>query len=360
MRSLWCLLGALGAAPALAAGYVVTTVGGAVYGPGPMPATPITDGRFTHVLLDRRLGGTIAFFNNGPEEPNVPGEKEIFGGFRGGLLSNGVPFNEHLHGGVVTIGQGALRMLAVVASDGPNRGGESYRIDERLNWRLRTDMALDPGFPEGLVITEDLNISSGVLRVPLSVQTDTGSPGGIDRADDLPSGAPVLGALGDADEDGFLDGRIVGVSRVPLKFVFVPGAPIVMTRKIVSDIPLGPRLSAVLELASIANLATLLAPPPQAPPSGPGIDDYYSRMLPEWADDFAARARRAAARLERIGASEAGLAGAIAADLDAALEAKADRARYSQRVAGTLTRLEAAWPALQAAFDAETGPAPQP
>ena len=339
-------------------GYVIDTVGGTVFGPGPMPATPITDGHFTYVTLDAGLAGQVAFFNNGPEAPNIPGEQEIFGGFKGGLLSNGVPFNEHLHGGIVNIGQGALRMLAVVASDGPNHGGETYRIDEGLNWRLRTDMALDPGFPEGLVVSRDIDITSGVLWVPASLQTQAGLPGGIDRADAVPSGAPVLGRLGDADEDGFLDGIIVGAGRTPLTFLFVPGAPLVMSRTIVSDIPLPPRVSGILELASIANLTTLLNQPPGTAGPGSAIDAYRTRMLPEWAADFAARGTRAAARLQRVGAPEAPLAAAVAATLTAAVPAAAQRAQYAKETAEVLARLTAALPELRAAFDAQTARKP--
>lgn len=352
MRGALCLGCLLALAPVAAGadGYVITTVGGTVYGPGPMPATPITDGQFTHVTLDARLGGEVAYFNNGKDEPNIPGEKTIFGDFRGGLLSNGVPFNEHLHGGVVNIGQGALQMLAVVASDGPNRGGETYRLDERLNWRLRTDMALDPGFPEGLVVSRDIDISSGVRWVPPSLQTEAGTPGGIDRADDLPSGAPVLGSLGDADDDGFLDGRIVGIGRTPQSFLFVPGAPLVMSRTIVTNIPLRPRQSGLLELASIANLALLLDPPQGPPPPGSALAAYYDRTLPQWADDFAGRARRAALHLKQASAPQAELAAALADELAGAAALKGDRAQYRSRMQPALARLESALPGLGTAF----------
>ncbi|MCB2262551.1 MAG: hypothetical protein LGR52_06375 [Candidatus Thiosymbion ectosymbiont of Robbea hypermnestra] len=348
-----CLL-VLPAAIAGEGGYVITTVDGMTFGPGPMPATPITSGEFTHVRLDARLSGESAFFNNGVAEPNIPGEKEIFGAFKGGKLSTGVPFNEHVDGGVVTIGQGALRMLAVIPADGPSRGAEIYRIDDRLNWRLQTDLALDPGFAEGLVISKNLDITTGVKWVPPSLQTATGSPGGFDQASSVPTGAPVFGRLGDADGDGFLDGRIAGASRVPLKFLFVPGAPLVMSRAIVSDIPLTPRLGGILELAGIANLAPVLHPPGGAPVPGSAIDAYYNRMLPEWAEDFAERARRAADQLTRIDAPERALAETVAAGLTAALAVKSDRTRYTARVAGVLARLEEAMPALRSAFRTET------
>jgi hypothetical protein len=335
-------------------GYVIDTVAGTVYGPGPMPATPLAGGKFTYVKVNAKLEGDIAFFNNGPAEPNIPGEKEIFGEFRGGLLSNGVKFNEHLHGGIVTIGQGALRMLAVVASDGDSKGGETYRLDERLNWRWKTDMALDPGFPEGLVVSRNIDITSGVLWIPSSLQTEGKLPGGFDNADYIPGGGPILGALGDADEDGFLDGRMVGAGRTPLKYLFVPGSPLVMARIIKTDIPVKPRASGVLELASIANLGQILNPPEGKGKPSPAMDAYYQRMLPEWAEDFAGRAQRAAARLKKAKAPEATLAQTLADGLKSALAVKTDRTKYTQRTAEDLAKLEAELPTLRTAFQTET------
>ena len=351
---LGCALGWAAAAQAGEGGYAITTVAGRVYGPGPMPATPFDGGKFTQVKLDGRLSGQLPFFNNGKDEPNVPPEKEIFGEFRGGLLSNGVPFNEHLHGGVISIGQGALRMMAVVASDGESQGGETYRLDERLNWRWKTDMALDPGFPEGLVISYNIDITSGVLWAPFSLQTEGNQPGGFDHADTLVSGGPVLGFLGDADDDGLLDARMVGAGRTPIKFLFVPGAPLIMTRTVKTDIPIQPRASGILELAGVANLGLILSPPAGKARPSPAMDAYYARMLPEWAEDCAARARRAAVRLKQAGAPEAALAEAVAGELKAALPLKADRGKYAQRIKEPLERLEQEIPKLQATFLAET------
>ncbi|KOR31479.1 hypothetical protein TI04_00560 [Achromatium sp. WMS2] len=328
-----------------AAEHDITTVDGMVYGPGPMVATPFHGGKFTHVQLNEQLFGNISFFNNGIAEPNIPGELEIFGSFRGGLLSNGLPFNEHLHGGIIIIGQGALRMLAVVASGGASKGGESYHLDEQLNWRWQTDMALDPGFPEGLVISRNLHISTGVLWVPASLQTIAGHPGGFDYADSLPTGAPVYGRIGDNDEDGFLDATMVGVSRVPLNFLFVPGAPIVMLRSIVTDIPISVRASSILELASIYNLNDILHPPQAIVPQS-AVDKYYISKLPEWAEDFAARAQHAATTLTKAAAPEAKLAITIRDGLVSALVVKTDRVQYEKQVSKVLEVLKQALPEL--------------
>ena len=230
LAMIFCLIGQSAQA------YDLTITGGTVHRPGPMPDTPLPEGKLGSIVLDNELGGASEFFNNGTEPPNVPGELEIYGHLAG-ELSNGAPFNEHVYGGVVSIGQGALKMLSVIAGDGDMKGRETYRLDERFNWIIHTDLALDAGFPQGLVMSRNITITSGVLLVAPSLQTEAGLKGGINEAGSIPSGAPIYGMLGDMDNRGFLDGRIVGVGRVPLGFMFVPGSPLVMQRNFKSNIP---------------------------------------------------------------------------------------------------------------------------
>jgi len=342
-----CLLAALSLGAGTAAeGFELEILGGAVYGPGSMPETPLSPGRFTHIELDDMLSGVTTFFNNGPEPPNNPYEPEIFGTSTG-KLSNGVPFNEHVYGGIVTIGQGALRMLAVISGDGPSEGGETYELDERLNWRLRTDMALDPGFPEGLVVSKNLDITTGVVLVKLSLQSQDGNAGGIDAAAQLPSGAPVFGRIGDEDEDGFLDGEIVGAGRVPIDYLFVPGAPMVQRRVFVSDIPVSAHASGILAIANVANLRLVLD---VIDGDRPEAADYIAETLSEIGQEFSTRADRAAQRLSKIDAKEAVLAQEIADSLAKATELAGDPAAYGAAVQPVLDSLEAALPELRAAF----------
>ena len=348
-RFAFCLCAALCAAVTPvgpAQGHELRILGGSVYGPGPMPETPLPPGLFTHVELDPMLSGGAEFFNNGAEPPNIPGEIEIFGKNEG-LLSDGAPFNEHVDGGIVTIGQGALRMLAVITRNGPNEGRELYRLDEGLNLRIRTDLALDPGFPEGLIVSEDLDISSGVIRIHPSEQTEKGIEGGFDFADRLPSGAPIFGRLGDSDEDGFLDGEIVGVGRVPLTYIFVPGAPLVQRREFVSDIPVAPRASGLLALANVHNLVRILATF-ETPDSAAAV--WLAGEMPAIAGDFAARAERAAARLERVRAHEAELARSVARTLAEAANVAGDPTAYAAAVGGSLKELGRMMPSLIEAF----------
>jgi hypothetical protein len=236
--------------------YELKITGGTFFGPGAMADTPLPTGILGHIEFSVPLRGETKFFNNGPAEPNVPGEKEIFGEFRG-KLSNGQLFNEHAHVGVPVVGRGAMRFLAVIAYGGPNQGAEKYILQKNLDFEIRTDFALDPGFKEGLVISNNIKITSGLLWTPLSLQSQQQMLGGADMAGSLPSGAPILGALGDYDADGLLDGMIVGASNIQLGHILLPGAPTVQARTFKSDIPVPYQDSATFTLASIQHIAEI-------------------------------------------------------------------------------------------------------
>ncbi|MGB0659827.1 MAG: hypothetical protein ACPGNV_06565 [Mangrovicoccus sp.] len=327
----------------------LTFTGGAIYGPGPMAEAVMPEGYISNLRLDHMLNGGMAWFNNGPEEPNVPSEIELFGR-NTGLLSDGTPFNEHAHGGVMPVGQGALRMIAVIAQRGPNGGHEKFRLDKALNLRLLADMALDPGFPQGLIVSEGLDITSGVTWVAFSLQTQNGTEGGYDQASSLPSGLPVFGRLGDADEDGLLDGELVGVGSAPIDYMFVPGAPLVQRRSFITDIPMSPRALGIIELAGLQNFAIVLKAFDTAPEAARA---YLAQDLPRSAEEFAARASRAAAGLERSGAEEAALATEISQALQKALALTGDPAAFRTALAPALAQLEQALPDLYSAFDTE-------
>lgn len=237
--------------------FALSVAGGTFHGPGQLPDSPLPTGLLGHIHFNRFLTGETAFFNNGEAPPNAP--EPGLNGKNDGRLSDGTPFNEHVWGGIAEVGRGAMRFMVVVASNGPNRGTEKYTLEDDLNWRINTDLALDPGFPEGIVVSKDIRISSGVVWVPRSLQSERGIEGGQDRAGSLPSGVAVVGRLGDYDGDGFLDGSIVGGSNVPLTNILVPGAPVVQRRNFVSDIPVKPLEAATLTLGSIANFEAVWA-----------------------------------------------------------------------------------------------------
>lgn len=243
-------------APAATPRYALRLVSGTFHGPGALPDAPCPKGLLSHIEFERLLHGETRFFSNGPEAPNVPGQEET-DGRTDGLMSDGTPFNEHAWGGIADVGGGAMRLMTVVSSRGPNHGREIYRLDQEFHLNITTDLALDPGFPEGIVVRENLRITTGVNWVPRSLQSEQGVPGGQDRAGSLPSGAPVVGRLGDFDRDGLLDGRIVGAANVPLGHMFSPGAPVLLERQFVSDIPIRPLDAALLTIANVTSYAAV-------------------------------------------------------------------------------------------------------
>lgn len=240
----------------LASTHHLDVIGGVFYGPGNIPDSPLAVGRLSNLELETPLTGVIPFFNNGSAVPNLAGEKQLMGRSEG-RLSDGRLYNENTDDGVTSIGNGILDFFITVAADGPNKGQGVYTLQNNLNLEIRTDLALDPGFKEGLVVSENLRITTGLLWTPFSLQYQQGMQGGVEQAGSLPSGAPVLGKLGDYDGDGLLEGDIIGVSNVPLGHVFSPGLPVVQVRKFRSDIPMQPEDSATFILASVHNIADI-------------------------------------------------------------------------------------------------------
>jgi hypothetical protein len=234
--------------------------GGTFYGPGSMPDSPSPPGTLSHLELHQGLDGWIDV----PGEAVVPGAGANHGlpdSNRPEVLSNGHPFNQSMDGGVVEVGRGAMRFHERVTLDGPGQGRARVTLDGNLSWHIRVDLALDPGFPEGLVQIEGLDITSGTVRVPPSLQTRDGIPGGIDRAGSLPAGAPFVGHVGDDDDDGYLDGLVVGVTNMPLQNMFLPGSPAVQARTFTTDIPITPSDAALLTVAGALRYESLLRCP---------------------------------------------------------------------------------------------------
>lgn len=275
--------------------YTLNVVGGMFYGPGKIAKSPLPPGTLSHIELNCSLTGGTAFFNNGAAPPNIASEAEM-GGEPDGRLSNGRLFNEHIDGGIAEVGGGMLRMMTVIAGEGPNEGRENYTLTPAYNWNLRTDLALDPGFPEGLVVSENLLITTGINRVPFSVQTQLNIPGGQDRASELPSGTPVVGRLGDYDGDGYLDGRLIGASTIQLEHMLMPGAPVLQTRRFTSNIPIAPVDAALLMAAGLENIAEVWAFANDPEQTGPA----QAYVQANWADYIAETNERLQAAQARV------------------------------------------------------------
>jgi hypothetical protein len=273
--------------------HALNITGGTFFGPGPMVDSPLPTGVLGHIEFSTLLNGETRFFNNGPEPPNIASELQVKQK-PDGLLSDGTPFNEHVDGGVANVGQGAMRLLTVIPRDGPNHGQEIYHLGTDYNLHVVVDLALDPGFPQGIVVSKDLHITSGLLWVPLSLQSKAGDPGGTDQAGSMPSGAPLLGRLGDEDGDGLIDGTIIGASNVPLNHIFLPGAPVVQMRHFKSDIRIQPSDAALLTIAGVLNFQDVWDRAQSSPPLAPAAQAYVAGHLANYLDDMDRRLQSAA------------------------------------------------------------------
>jgi len=233
---------------------------GTFFGPGSMQDVDMPMGYAIINSLDEAYNGVTRFTNNGADKPGI--DWAPFSPLsKSGLLSNGIEYNENLDGGVVDVGNGALKLLVVVTRDGPLNGEQLYRINKTCEWEIKTDLALDPGFAEGIIFAKELAITTGVVDLPLSIQTQRSIPGGVNAAGSLISGEPIFGRFGDYDMDGKLDGAFVGVANIPIDHMFYPGSPVAQKRFFESDIAISRELAAYVTLASLPNLFRNSAPP---------------------------------------------------------------------------------------------------
>jgi tetratricopeptide (TPR) repeat protein len=208
------LLGGLALAlPGAAGDYAFQLHGGHFYGPGPVvPDTPLPDGLIQGIQFDLdQLAGVAVY---APSADTLSdGETHTNANIQAGELSIGGD-SDHK----------AFWLYAVAG--GPNEGRETYRFDDDHNMVWTVDLALDPGFPEGIVRVDNFTLTTGQRTVPQSLQTEQGMPGGYDKAGSLESGTVLVGRVGDFDADGFLDGVIVASANVPMQADLLPGAPV--------------------------------------------------------------------------------------------------------------------------------------
>lgn len=230
--------------------------GGVFYGPGNMPDVLMPSGSVSLIYLENTLNGYTPYFNNASKKPNIATAKNN-SFWADGKLSNGVSYNENMEGGIVDIGEGALSLFTVVSSDGSLKGRQLYRLDQQCNWNVITDLALDPGFKEGIIFAKNLTITTGVEWVPLSLQTQQKFPGGTDKAGSLHSLSPIIGNIGDYNNDGMLDGAFVGVANIPLDHIFYPGAAVVQSRSFKTNIPVSVNQVSMLTLANLLNYISI-------------------------------------------------------------------------------------------------------
>lgn len=231
------------ASPAQA--YEFKLSGGYFFGPGPIvPDTSLPDGAIRNVEWDFEAWEGHAPFE--AMERMLSDKKTLV--------------NANIDAGELSIGEGQQKSsfwLAAV-NGGPNAGKERYALDERqvMNWVV--DLALDPGFPEGIVSVDGFTLTTGWVKIMQSEQSELNIPGGYDKAGSLASGDVLTGRVGDFDYDGFLDGILVASARVPMQSELLPGAPVGNRRGFTSDIPVDPLMAAELVLHGVIDLRPLL------------------------------------------------------------------------------------------------------
>lgn len=213
------------------------------------------DAQVRDVTLFGPLTGIIPFANNGAAEPNVIAEKLATSGIVDGLTSDGTEINENadtalrLHFTDITTGEYAD--LAVVAERSErDDGGEPISPDEKGNLTFSPSVVADSGDPAEIVRFQ-VQFTTGLVEVPLSIKTQNGDIGGVDNAGPLKAGKVLVGRLGDYDSNGLLDGVLVLAANAPEDLLVARGNPIAQIRPWESDIPITPDQAAFLTLNNI-------------------------------------------------------------------------------------------------------------
>lgn len=235
---------AVGAVVAAAAGAETLTLpAGTFFGPGNTGTHQLVEGQVRNIVLTGPLSGAIPFFNNGPAEPNVIAEV-LQGGVVDGYTSNGIAINENIDTALFldlidpATGESARLMGVGVAA-------EEMGPDAKGNLIFRPNIIADPGVPEQALPMEVV-FTTGAARVPLSLRTQQGLPGGHDHAGPLPSGRVLIGRIGDFDQDGRLDGVLVMGANTAFDLVVGHGDPLAQYRPWRLDVPIHPRDAAAL------------------------------------------------------------------------------------------------------------------
>jgi hypothetical protein len=247
---------------------------GIFYGPGKLPDSPIFDVIIRNVIFTDANTFVTPFLNNGRAPPHTAGERATEN-VPNGMFSDGItPINENADTGPFELG--GTSFLAAIAGGGPHHGEQISALDNGT-MIMTMDLVLDMGIGEAGMLKMPFYGTTGEVTIPLSLQTQMGLSGGVDRAGSLASGAKVSGRLGDFNHDGFLDGAIVVAGNLPLTSIFMPGAPYALIRYFETDMPIDGALVGCLA-GTVASREPLRAKadfrfPEDAARFGPVVDD---------------------------------------------------------------------------------------
>lgn len=208
---------------------------GTFFGPGKLPASPLFDVTINHVGFSSATTFVTPFFNNGGAEPNMPGEIETSDKPDGYFSDGKTQFNENASVGPFVLN--GTKVLVGIGAGGAHQGEQISVLMDRHTMIMTMDIVFDLGIGEGGVVAAPFYGTTQEATLPLSIQTQMGIAGGVDKAGPLKSGDKIRGRLGDFNGDGRLDGAIVVTGNMPLTSVFMPGAPYALIRYFDTDMP---------------------------------------------------------------------------------------------------------------------------
>jgi len=153
-----------------------------------------------------------------------------------GYFSDGkTPINENAEVGPFVLN--GTKVLVGIGGGGAHQGEQLSVLLDRHTMIMTMDIVFDMGIGEGGVVAAPFYGTTQEATLPLSIQSQMGIEGGVDRAGPLKSGDKIKGRLGDYNGDGRLDGAIVVTGNMPLTSVFMPGAPYALIRYFETDMP---------------------------------------------------------------------------------------------------------------------------
>ncbi len=208
---------------------------GVFYGPGRLPDSVLFDVTIRNVAFTSAATFVTPFFNNGGKEPNVLGEIATTAE-PDGFFSDGItPINENADVGPFDLN--GAPFLVGIGGGGAHQGEQISVLLDGHTMIMTMDIVFDMGIGAAGIVAAPFYGTTGEVTVPLSIQTQMGFEGGIDRAGSLQAGDKLRGRLGDFNGDGMLDGAIVVTGNMPLTSVFMPGAPYALIRYFETDMP---------------------------------------------------------------------------------------------------------------------------
>ena len=228
-----------------------------IFGPGPFPDQTLDVAWIRKLEFDTFLNGVVEGANNLGDEPNVSGEA-LQGKTIDGMLSDETLINENIDMGNVVIMNGQFNLLLAAIYSDANQGNTYFYTDDDLNWWIKDDIGIDPGFAAGIIKIENFTFSTSPRIIPSSIQKEKGYPGGTEAIGSTSSGRVAIGRLGDDDQDGYLDGTFNAIGQFPMKAIFLPGAPFVQSFGFKSDIEVNSVEASLLTIANARSYLKLL------------------------------------------------------------------------------------------------------